>query len=160
MPGGGSLDALRIGAELGRDRMSRYAHAKLAAWVSLMRHCLLLPRTPHALSGGVAERPAPRTLIARAGSAQALAARNARTLKRAVDLAVVAALTDAHLHAAALAVVEPVCRLLQRPQCPLPKHWTALGKAGIKGLQIRLPRRCAPRARGSTPIKRPGPSSI
>ncbi len=32
---------------------------------------------------------------------------------------------------------------------PLPKHWTAPGKAGIKELPTRLPRRCAMKARGS-----------
>jgi hypothetical protein len=38
------------------------------------------------------------------------------------------------------AVVEPVGRLGQRPQRPLPKHWTAPSKAGIKGLPTRLPK--------------------
>jgi hypothetical protein len=42
---------------------------------------------------------------------------------------------DPHLHRAAPAVVEPVAGLLERPQYPLPKHWTAPGEAGIKSLQ-------------------------
>jgi hypothetical protein len=46
------------------------------------------------------------------------------------------------------------------PSPPPRWHWTAPGRRGITGLQSRLPRRCAPRARGSTPIKLPGPSSI
>ncbi len=39
---------------------------------------------------------------------------------------------------------------------PLPKHWTAPGKAGIKELPTRLPRRCATKARGSDANQSPG----
>ncbi len=39
---------------------------------------------------------------------------------------------------------------------PLPKHWTARGKAGIKELPTRLPRRCAMKARGSDANQNPG----
>jgi hypothetical protein len=152
--------AIRIGRFHHRDRMVRYAATKLPARVSLMRHFLPLPRSPPTLPSRVTHRPALCALIARTGSAQALAPANARTVACAVDLTVIATLAHAHLRAAALAVVEPVGRLVKRPQCCLPKHWTAPEKAGIKAVQIRLPRRCAPRARGSTAIKRPGPSSI
>jgi hypothetical protein len=88
-----------------------------------------------------------------ASMCSSIAAMNARTVACAVNPTVIATLADAHLRTAALTVVEPVGRLVKRPQCYLPKHWTAPEKAGIKALQIRLPRRCAPRARGSRPIK-------
>lgn len=52
----------------------------------------------------------------------------------------------------------PAPRAAPRP--PPRRHWTAPRRRGIKGLQSCLRRRCAPRARGSTPIKLPGPSSI
>jgi hypothetical protein len=117
--------------------MVRYAATKLPARVSLMRHFLPLPCSPATLPSRVTHRPAVCALIARAGSAQALAPANARTLRAAVNPTVIATLADAHLCAAALTVVEPVGRLVKRPQCCLPKHWTAPGKAGIKGLQNR-----------------------
>ena len=109
------LSSVRIGRFHYRHRMVRYAATTLAAGVSLMRH-FLAPRAPGLLPGGVATRPAARALIACPGSAQRLAAANARTLPRAVEIAVIAAATDAHLYPAALAVVEPIGRLAQRAQ--------------------------------------------
>ena len=52
----------------------------------------------------------------------------------------------------------PAPRAAPRP--PPRRHWTAPRRRGIKGWQSCLRRRCAPRARGLTPIKLPGPSSI
>ena len=52
----------------------------------------------------------------------------------------------------------PAPRAAPRP--PPRRHWTAPRRRGIKGWQSCLRRRCAPRARGLTPIKTPGPSSM
>ena len=124
-----------------------------------MRH-FALPCSPAALSLGVAERPAQRALIARTSAPQRLAPAHRRTRSGAADLSVVAALAEAHLHAALSAVVQPVGRLGQRPHGCLPKHWTAPGKAGIKGSPTRLPQALRTRARESDANQTPGPSSI
>ena len=42
------------------------------------------------------------------------------------------------------------------PSRPSPRHWTAPGRGGIKDLRNRLPRRTAPRARGSDANQNPG----
>jgi hypothetical protein len=129
-----ACSAIRIGRFHHRDRMGRYAATKLAARVSLMRHFLPPPRAPPTLSSRMTHCPAVCALIARTGSAQALAPANARTVACAVNPTVIAALADAHLHAAALAVVEPVGRLLQRPQCASPPALDSAEQGRHKGL--------------------------
>ena len=52
----------------------------------------------------------------------------------------------------------PAPRAAPRP--PPRRHWTAPRRRGIKDWQSCLRRRCASRARGLTPIKTPGPSSM
>lgn len=122
-----------------QDRMIRYAAAELSARAALMRHFLPAARAPGALARRMQTCSMVGALVARLCAPQRLASANARALSGAVDIAVIAALADAHLHPAALTVVEPIGRLDPGPQRPLPKRWTAPGKAGIKGLRIACP---------------------
>ena len=86
-----------------------------------MRHFQLLPLAIAPLSFGVSAGSMQSALVASAGAAHRLHAREFGALARAVDVAAIALCADADLHPAAAAVVEPVGRrLLEQPQDPLP----------------------------------------
>ncbi|MGH8198922.1 MAG: hypothetical protein ACREVO_00915 [Steroidobacteraceae bacterium] len=86
-----------------------------------MRHLQLFPIAIAPLSFGVSAGSEQGVLVASAGAAHRLQARELGALARAVDVAAIALRTDADLHPAALAMVEPVGRrLLEQPQAPLP----------------------------------------
>ena len=86
-----------------------------------MRHISLLPLAVAALSFGVFAGSAEGALVASAGAAHRLQASELGALARAVEVSAVAFRADAHLHPAALTMVEPVGRrLLEQPQAPLP----------------------------------------
>jgi hypothetical protein len=119
--------APRIGAFLRVDRMLRYAARKSCALTSLMRHFLLGSVAPTPLPRRVQTRSAQGALVTCAGAAHPLPATDPRTLPGTVDVAVVTLPADAYLHRAAPAVVEPVGRLRQRPQDPLPKALDSTG---------------------------------
>jgi hypothetical protein len=92
-------------------------------WGSLMRHyrlVLSLPLAPPALPRGVSHRAGVAALVARLSSPQRLTAADPRAPVGAIQVAVIAALADPHLHLTALAVVEPVRRPTHRPQCRSP----------------------------------------
>ncbi|MEO7208597.1 MAG: hypothetical protein ABI145_17975 [Steroidobacteraceae bacterium] len=79
-----------------------------------MRHYLFvlsLPLAPPPLSGSVARNAAPARLVTRLGLPLRLAPADTRALPGAVNVAVIAAFTDAHLHRASLTIVEPIRRL-------------------------------------------------
>lgn len=99
-----------------------------------MRHCLALASPPPHLSGGMTMRAPAGALIARAGAAARLTPAGLRTLARTVDVAVIAAAADPHLHRTTPTVVEPIARLAQPPQCPSQDTGQCSGKAGIKDL--------------------------
>ena len=80
----------------------------------LRRLSLTSPQPP--LSLRVPPSSASAALVARLGAPERLAATDAGTLAGAVHIAVIAALTDAHLNPAPLTVVKPVRRLAHRPQ--------------------------------------------
>ena len=115
------------------DRLVRYAAVATAAGTALMRHFLALAHPPPHLSGGVTMRSPAAALIPRPGSTTRLAPADPRALTRAVNVAVIAAAADPHLRRTTPTVVEPIGRLTQLPQRPLPKHWTALGQGRHKG---------------------------
>lgn len=143
-----------------RYRMLGYAAPSREPWRSLMRH-FLIPGTVAALPGRMMSGTAARALIARSRPTQRLTTAHSRTLSGAVDVAMIATPADAHLHRATATVVEPVARLRQTPHDPSPTHWTAAGETGIKGLPITPATGAEHRGPGgSTPIKRPGPSSF
>jgi hypothetical protein len=84
-----------------------------------MRHyfwVLLLPLPPPPLPGGVQQGTGAALLVARLSATLRLAPADTRTLPGAVDVPMVAAFTDAHLHRASLTVVEPIRRLSHNPQ--------------------------------------------
>src|ERR1700682_4633691 len=150
---------MRIGSAFGtarfqpRNRVLRYAAVNSAAPAALMRHFLPPARPPRPLPGGMPMRTATPTLVASARPAHRLASADPCALTRTVDVAVIAAAANLHLHPAASAVVEPIRRLPQRPQCPLPQHWTALGKSRHKGpAQLPLPGTAHRGLRGLTSI--------
>lgn len=155
-----SLSAVSIGQFPQPDRSGRYAAVELASATSLMRHFLSLAVPPAPLAGCMSMRAAAASLVSRPCTMQRFAPADTRTLPGAVDLPVIATPADAHLHAAALAVVEPVGRLEQRSQPLSPQHWTAPGRRGIKSLPIRLLTGAAHRGPGGRRQSRPGPSSI
>jgi hypothetical protein len=155
----GGFSAFGIGRLHVRRRMIRYAAANSFAAASLMRHFLPLPGAPALLTGRMQMCAAAASLVARPRPAQRLAPANARTLPATVNVAVIAALADAHLHAATSAVVEPIGRLLQRLQTPPPAALDSTRQGRHKGPAQLPPRRCASGIRGlSTPIKNPGSS--
>ena len=87
--------------------------------VSVMRHFvafLSLPLGPPELPGGVAPRTAAASLIPALGPLKRLMTPDLCAVAGAVHVAVIAALTNADLDSASLAVVEPVPRLAHRPQ--------------------------------------------
>lgn len=94
-----------------------------------MRHFVLAAFSPCLLTPGMTSSPTPRALVAPPGSSQRLASPDPRTFPGAVDVAVIAAGTDAHLYAAALTVVEPIGRLAARPQRP---HSPVLDSTGLR----------------------------
>ena len=77
-------------------------------------------------------------MIARAGAAARLQLGGMRALTRTINVAVIAAAADPHLHRTTPAVVEPITRLAQPPQCPSQNTGQCSGKAGIKDLHKRL----------------------
>ena len=86
-----------------------------------MRHTLpsSLPVAP--LSFSMSAGSTGGALVAGAGAAHRLPAREFRAISRAVQVPAITLRADAHLHPAATAVIEPVSpRLLERPQDPLP----------------------------------------
>src|SRR4051794_13387538 len=106
--------------------MVQHSALENAARGSLMRH-FRVSGAPGALPGRVTGGPTARVLVACCGPAQRLATTEPRALASAVDVAVITLRANENLHRAATAVVEPVGRLLQQPQAPLP---TALDSAG------------------------------
>jgi hypothetical protein len=100
-----------------------------------MRHFQVLPLAVAPLSFSVFAGSTVGALVASTGAAHRLQARQLRALPGTVDIPAIALRADAHLHRAAVAVVEPVGRrLLEQPQAPPPRqHWTAPGRRGIKG---------------------------
>ena len=118
--------------------MVRHAALKSAAWRSLMRHYLPLAGAPGALPGRMVSCAATSVLVSRSRSVQRLATADPRTLSSAVDVAAVTSRADAHLHPAAVAVVEPVGRLLQRPQAA-PGACQASCRAVYAALRLILP---------------------
>jgi len=103
-----------------------------------MRHFLPSPQPPAPLPGGMTMRSAAGALIARAGTPARLQPADLRALTRAVDVAVIAVAADPNLLRTTPAVVVPVTRLAQPPQCPSQNTGQCSGKAGIKGLHERL----------------------
>jgi len=73
-------------------------------------------------------------LIARAGAATRLLPADLRALSRTINVAVIAAAADPHLHRTTPAVVKPIARLAQPPQRPSQNTGQCSGKAGIKDL--------------------------
>src|SRR5271154_7006286 len=88
-------------------------------------------RHDDALHGGYVDSALRLDAATRAGG-------SARTLAPTVDIAVIAAAADPHLHRTTPAVVEPIARLAQPPQCPSQDTGQCSGKAGIKDLHKRL----------------------
>jgi hypothetical protein len=78
-------------------------------------------------------RTAAASLISRLRPLQRLATPDLRALAGAVHVAVIAALTDADLDPATLAVVEPVRRLAHRPQQLPPEALDSARAGGHKG---------------------------
>ena len=98
---------------------------------SLMSHCVWFTCAPATLPGRMTMRSATRALISCRGATQRLATTNLRALPGAVDVAVITAPADTHLHAAAAAVVEPIGRRLSGAGHPcLPE---ALDSARVAG---------------------------
>jgi len=118
------------------NRMPRYAAPSCHEREGVMRHILFFSLAVAPLSFGVVAGPAEGTLVASAGAAHRFQASKLGALARAVEVSAVAFRADAHLHPAALTMVEPVGRrLLEQPQDPPPRrHWTAPGRRGIKAL--------------------------
>jgi len=86
-----------------------------------MRHMLLSPLPVASLSFSMSAGSTEGALVASAGAAHRLPAGEFRAIPRAVDVPAIALHTDAYLHPAATAVIEPVGRrLLEQPQDPLP----------------------------------------
>lgn len=133
-----SQGSMRIAQFRVASRGCRYAAVTTAAVTTLMRHFLPPTHLPAHLSGSMTMRSAAGALIARAGTAARLPPADPRALTGAVDVAVVAAAADPHLHRTTLAVVEPIARLAQPPQCPSQNTGQCSGKAGIKGPHKRL----------------------
>jgi hypothetical protein len=77
---------------------------------------LSLPLSQTALTVGVPARTATAALIPNLRTPERLAPTDPRALPGAVHVAVIAALTNPHLHLTTRAVVEPVRRLAHRPQ--------------------------------------------
>ena len=125
---------MRIGQFRLGCRRFRYAAVTAAIDTALMRHVLALAYPPPHLSGGVPVRSAAGALIARAGTAARLQLGGPRALTRTINIAVIAAAADPHLHRTTSAVVEPITRLAQPPQCPSQNTGQCSGKAGIKDL--------------------------
>ena len=87
----------------------------------MMRHLLPSPLSVAPLSFSVAARSTQGALVASTGAAHRLPASELGALPGAVQVPAIALRADAHLHPAAATMVEPVgCRLLERPQDPLP----------------------------------------
>ena len=86
-----------------------------------MRHFLRSAGAPGVLPRGVTPRSPARALIARGGPPARLTTPHLRTPTRAIEVTAITALTDPHLLAAALAVVEPVARLASGPQTRPPQ---------------------------------------
>jgi hypothetical protein len=129
---------VRIGQFPVRCRRFRYAAVTAAPGTALMRHFLVLAYPPPHLPGGMTMRSTAATLIARCGSTTGLAPADPRTLTCAINVAVIATAADPHLHRTTPAVVEPIARLAQPPQCPSQNTGQCSGKAGIKDLHKRL----------------------
>ena len=115
-------------------RGCRYAAVTTAAVTTLMRHFLPPTHLPAHLSGSMTMRSPAGALIARAGAPARLQPADPRALTGTVNVAVIAAAADPHLHRTTPAVVEPITRLAQPPQCPSQNTGQCSGKAGIKGL--------------------------
>ena len=86
-----------------------------------MRHFLCSAGAPGVLPGGVTPCSSTRALIARSGPPARLTAPIPRAPTRAIEVTAITALTDPHLLAAALAVVEPEARLATGPQTRPPQ---------------------------------------
>jgi hypothetical protein len=93
-----------------RDWLAQYAAVNCIARAALMRRFVSPAYSPCLLPGGVAISTASRPLTAHCGTAQRLAAADLRTLPSAVDVAVVAAAANAHLHPAAVRRGHPYLR--------------------------------------------------
>jgi hypothetical protein len=113
-----------------------------------MRHFLPPTHPPPPLPGGMTMRSTAATLIARCGSTPRLAPADPRTLSCTINVAVIATAADPHLHRTTPAVVEPIARLAQPPQCPSQNTGQCSGKAGIKGLHNGLSQGTAHRGLG------------
>lgn len=125
--------AVRIGQfRVGCQRF-RYAAVTAARGTALMRHFLPPTHPPPPLPGGMTMRSPAAALIARCGSTTGLAPADPRAFTRTVNVAVIAAAANAHLHRTTPAVIEPITRLAQFPHRPLPKRWTAPGQGRHKG---------------------------
>lgn len=86
-----------------------------------MRHILVFPLSVAPLSFGVSAGSTKGALIASAGAAHRLPAGELGAIPWAVQVPAITLGTDAYLHPAAAAMVEPVGRrLLEQPQDPLP----------------------------------------
>ena len=131
-PGGRRIGQFRV-----RCRRFRYAAETSPLGTALMRHFSPPPFT-RPLPGGMTMRSPARTLIARCGPTPRLAPADPRTLTPTINVAVIATLADPHLHRTTPAVVEPIGRLAQPPQCPSQNTGQCSGKAGIKDLHKRL----------------------
>jgi len=129
---------MRIGQVRVRCRRLRYPAVTAATGTALMRHFLPPTDPPPLLPGGMTMRSTAGTLIARCGSTPGLAPADPRTLTRTINVAVIAAAANPHLHRTTPAVVEPIARLAQPPQCPSQNTGQCSGKAGIKDLHKRL----------------------
>src|SRR5690242_16940196 len=87
----------------------------------MMRHFQLSPLAIAPLPFGVFAGSVTGALVASTRAAHRLPSSELGTLPRTVEVLAIALRTDANLHPAAAAVVEPVGRrLLEQPQAPLP----------------------------------------
>ena len=87
-----------------------------------MRHLVLSPLPVALLSFSMSAGPAEGALVAGTGAAHRLPASELGAIPGAVQVPAITLRTDAHLHPAATAVIEPIGRRLleQQPQDPLP----------------------------------------
>ena len=134
-------------AELHRGHLGRDGQRDHSArrCTSLMRHFLRTTLAPDVLSGGVMMGPPAGALVMRTGTPERLAPLPLGTLPCAVNIAAIAAATDADRDAATPAAIQPVALFLHPHRTP-PQDWTAPCIGGITGV-----RSCAPT--GSAPPK-------
>jgi len=134
--------------DCGHIDLNRHREHRRHRRTSLLRHFLKFPITPGLLPSGVSPGSTTGALISRTGSPIRGTAGHGSTLARAIHIAVIARIADAHQHAAAPAAIQPVALLPLLHPTP-PQHWTAPGCAGLNDVRKIAPTGIAPlEARG------------